>query len=46
MKKKSTLKKILETIWITAGILFTVWLFYSYNAKNVDETYFQNIVVR
>jgi hypothetical protein len=42
MKKKSKLKKILKTIWITAGVLFTVWMFYSYEAHGVDESLFQN----
>lgn len=42
MKKKYTLKKILKTIWITAGILFTLWMFYSYESRGVDESLFQS----
>lgn len=42
MKKKSTLKKILKTIWITAGVLFTLWMFYSYESHGVDESFFQS----
>ena len=46
MKKKYTLKRILKTIWITAGVLFTLWMFYSYESHGVDESLFQrnNIV--
>ena len=42
MKKKCTLKKILKTIWITAGVLFTLWMFYSYESHGVDESLFQS----
>jgi dienelactone hydrolase len=42
MKKKSTLKKILKTIWITAGVLFTLWMFYSYESHGVDKSLFQS----
>jgi hypothetical protein len=42
MKKKYTLKKILKTIWITAGVLFTLWMFYSYESHGVDESLFQS----
>jgi hypothetical protein len=42
MVKKSSLKKVLTIIWVSAGILFTLWLFYSYNAKDVDETFFKS----
>ena len=42
MKKKTTLKKILKTIWIAAGVLFTLWLFYSYQSHGVDESLFQS----
>jgi len=42
MKKKTTLKKILKTIWIVAGVLFTLWLFYSYQSHGVDESLFQS----
>ncbi|RXK60396.1 alpha/beta hydrolase [Lacibacter luteus] len=33
---KWTIKRVLKTVWIIAGLLFTCWLFYSYQAKNVD----------
>ncbi|GGF19882.1 alpha/beta fold hydrolase [Flavobacterium limi] len=42
MAKKSSLKKVLTLIWVSTGILFTLWLFYSYNAKDVDEALFQS----
>ena len=42
MKKKYTLKKILKTIWISAGVLFTLWMFYSYESHGVDESLFQS----
>ena len=35
--KKWTLKKILKTIWITAGLIFTLWLFYSAQSHGVDD---------
>ncbi len=37
MKKKWTVKKILKTIWITAGLVFIAWQFYSFQAKGVDK---------
>lgn len=42
MRRKYTLKKILKTIWITAGVLFTFWMFYSYESHGVDESLFQS----
>lgn len=42
MKKEYTLKKILKTIWITAGVFFTLWMFYSYESHGVDESLFQS----
>ncbi|MDR7209665.1 alpha/beta hydrolase [Flavobacterium piscis] len=42
MKKKYTFKRVLKTIWITAGVLFTLWMFYSYESHGVDESLFQN----
>ena len=42
MKKKYTLKRILKTIWITAGVLFTLWMFYSYESHGVDGSLFQS----
>ena len=37
MKKKWTVKKILKTIWVTAGLIFIAWQFYSFQAKGVDN---------
>ncbi|MBK8089353.1 MAG: alpha/beta hydrolase [Chitinophagaceae bacterium] len=37
MKKKWTVKRILKTIWITAGLFFIVLQFYSFQAKGVDN---------
>jgi predicted alpha/beta-hydrolase family hydrolase len=42
MKKKYTLKRILKTIWITAGVFFTLWMFYSYESHGVDESFFES----
>ncbi|MBW1658201.1 alpha/beta hydrolase [Flavobacterium quisquiliarum] len=39
--KKWKLKKILKTIWILAGLLFTIWLFYSYESDGVDKSFLQ-----
>lgn len=33
---KWTIKRILKTIWVIAGLFFTCWMFYSYQSKNVD----------
>lgn len=41
-KKKWTVKKIIVTIWMTIGIVFTCWLFYSYQSHGVDEQLLQN----
>lgn len=35
--KKQTIKKVLKTIWITAGIVFTLWLFYSSESHEVSD---------
>ena len=35
MKKKWTVKRILKTIWITAGLVFIAWQFYSFQSKGV-----------
>lgn len=40
--KKWTIKKVLKTIWITAGVVFTLWLFYSYQSQGVDEKFFDD----
>ena len=37
-KQKWTLKKKIKTIWVSAGVLFTLWLLYSMQAHNVDES--------
>lgn len=41
-KKKWTVKRIIITIWITIGILFFLWLFYSYQAHGVDKQLLQS----
>ena len=40
--KKWTIKKILKTTWIAGGIIFTAWLFYSYQSKGVDKSFLQD----
>jgi len=40
--KKWTVKKIIRIVWITAGVIFTAWLFYSYQAHGVTKKFFQN----
>lgn len=42
MTRKWTLKKILKTIWVSAGLLFTLWLAYSVQAHNVRKEDLQN----
>ncbi|MEQ1797098.1 MAG: alpha/beta hydrolase [Lacibacter sp.] len=37
MKKKWIVKRILKTIWITGGLFFIAWQFYSFQAKGVDD---------
>jgi uncharacterized membrane protein YukC len=39
MKKKWTIKKIIKTVWITVGLIFILWLFYSYQSKGVDQEF-------
>jgi len=41
-EKKWKVKRILKTIWITAGILLTIWLFYSYESDGVDKSFLQS----
>ncbi len=36
------IKKIIVRIWMALGVVFTFWLFYSYQAKGVDEKLLQN----
>ncbi|MGQ7945974.1 alpha/beta hydrolase [Flavobacterium sp. WC2509] len=40
--KKWTVKKSLKTIWITAGLVFTLWLFYSSQSHGIDEQFFHD----
>jgi hypothetical protein len=40
--KKWTVKKFIKTVWITGGVIFIAWLFYSYQAHGVAEKLFQN----
>ncbi len=40
--KKWTIKKIIKPVWITGGIVFTLWLFYSYQSHGVDEQLLQS----
>lgn len=37
MNKKWTIRRIIRTVWVTAGLVFTGWLFYSYQSHGVDE---------
>ncbi len=41
MKKKWTVKRILKTIWIAAGLIFIAWQFYSFQSKGVDKELLQ-----
>ena len=40
--KKWTIKRILKTIWIAGGLVFTVWMIYSFQSKNVAPELLQN----
>ena len=40
--KKWTIRKIATRIWVTAGIVFILWLCYSYQSHGVDESFLQN----
>lgn len=42
MKKKYQIVKIIKRVWFTTAILFTIWLFYSYQAKDVPDSYFES----
>lgn len=42
VEKQWTLKRVFKTIWITAGVLFTLWLFYSYQSHGVGKSFFQS----
>jgi hypothetical protein len=37
--KKWGFKKILKMLWIAAGLIFTAWLFYSFQSKAVDKKF-------
>ncbi|TKB95557.1 alpha/beta hydrolase [Pedobacter cryophilus] len=36
------IKKTIKTIWITGGIVFTLWMFYSYQSHGVDQSFQEN----
>lgn len=36
--KKWSLRKLLRTIWVSVGVLFTGWLIYSYQSHGVNKT--------
>jgi triacylglycerol esterase/lipase EstA (alpha/beta hydrolase family) len=38
MNNKNKILKILKRIWFTCAILFTIWLFYSYQSHGVPKT--------
>ncbi|MCU7548338.1 alpha/beta hydrolase [Chitinophagaceae bacterium LB-8] len=40
--RKWTPRKIFRAVWAFGGIGFTIWLFYSFQAKGVDEANFQD----
>lgn len=42
MKKKYQIVKIIKRVWFTIAILFTIWLFYSYQAKDVPDSYLKD----
>lgn len=42
IRKYWTFKKIIKTIWITGGIVFTIWLVYSFQSHGVDNRFLQN----
>ena len=41
-KKKLNIKKILKTVWITGGVFFILWQFYSYQSHGIDEQLLQS----
>jgi len=41
-KEKWTLKRIIKTTWITTGVVFILWLFYSYQSHGVDNLLLKN----
>ncbi|SFD37222.1 alpha/beta hydrolase [Flavobacterium phragmitis] len=40
--KKGKLNRILKTVWILGGLLFTIWLFYSYESDGVDKSFLES----
>ena len=42
MKNKRQILKIIKRVWFTIAILFTIWLFYSYQAKDVADSYLES----
>lgn len=42
MKKKHSILKIIKRIWFTIAISFTIWLFYSYQSKDVSDSYLES----
>lgn len=41
-KQKWSLKRIIIRVWLTVGIVFIFYLFYSYQSREVDEHFLQN----
>lgn len=41
-KTKWSIKSIIRIIWITGGLIFIAWLFYSYQSHGVDKTFLQD----
>jgi len=42
VRRKRTIIKIIKTIWITGGIVFTFWLVYSFQSHGVDKRLLEN----
>jgi Alpha/beta hydrolase family len=42
LNKKWTIKKIIKTVWITGGLIFSLWMIYSYQSKGVDKAFLQD----
>jgi hypothetical protein len=40
--KKWTIKKIIRIVWVTGGLIFIAWLFYSIQAHGVEEKFFHD----
>lgn len=40
--RKWSLRRMLRTIWVGAGVIFMLWMFYSMQAKQVDKKLFQS----